>query len=89
MSSPSPIHAPEAPTATSAGMATGSSTSTAAQQAETAGSVSSMSDLKEKAPEVYKAMMQGIAMNMCTQSQRAQEHLKKMQEEFRREAEGG
>lgn len=28
-------------------------------------SVSTMGDLKEKAPEVYRMMMNGIAMNIC------------------------
>lgn len=52
-------------------------------------SVSSMAELKEKAPEIYKAMMQGIAMNICFAIERQQSRLKKMQEEFRRQAEEG
>jgi len=40
--------------------------------------VSSMTDLKTKAPVVYKAMLFGIASSMMSQQQRQSDHLKAM-----------
>ncbi len=48
--------------------------------------VSSMADLKEKAPEVYKAMCEGIAMHICNEMKDHQARIKKIKAEFRREA---
>jgi hypothetical protein len=52
------------------------------------GSVSNMKDLKEKAPEVYKAMMQGIAQTIISKMHTQQEHLKKMMRDGQRDASG-
>lgn len=50
--------------------------------------ISSMADLKEKAPELYKAMMEGLAMNIVNEMRQHQEKLKEMQRQAQREAEG-
>jgi hypothetical protein len=44
----------------------------------TATTVSSLADLKAKAPTLYKEMMQSIAMDICTQMQASQSRLKQM-----------
>lgn len=46
--------------------------------------VSSMSDLKNKAPEVYDAMMMGIMVNIIRDNQDHERRLKEMQREARR-----
>ncbi len=46
--------------------------------------VGSMDELKEKAPEVYKAMMQGLATSMIQKWERAEERRQKMAKEFER-----
>jgi hypothetical protein len=93
MSSPPPVptvpQAAPAQGTTAAAASPSASTSAAAQQAEMAGNISSMADLQQQAPDVYKAMMQGIAMNICNDMAKQQEHLKEIQEEFRREEEEG
>lgn len=50
--------------------------------------VNNMSDLKEKAPQVYDAMMLGIATNIINQSKRATERLKQIIREGTRQAQG-
>lgn len=50
----------------------------------TSTTVSSLADLKEKAPQVYEAMMQGIGMNMVNKMRRDQEHLKQIMREGNR-----
>jgi hypothetical protein len=45
--------------------------------------VSSLNELKEKAPEVYKKMMEGIAYSIIGRMRKAQEHLKEMWRESR------
>ncbi len=64
---------------------------TAANQAATteviSGTLSSMADLQQQAPEVYTAMMQGIAMIICNQMQTDEAQLEQMEEEFREEDE--
>ena len=60
---------------------------TAAQASILSGTISSLGDLKQQAPEVYKAMMQGIAMNICNQMQQQEADREKLEEEFRRENE--
>lgn len=62
---------------------------TAASQASMSTTVSSMADFKSQAPDVYNAMMMGIAMCVCNKMQRDQEELAKIEEEFRREDEEG
>lgn len=44
-------------------------------------SVSSLNELQQKAPGVYTAMMQGIAMNICNDWQQQQQELKNMQQQ--------
>lgn len=66
--------------------ATGSTT--ASSEALISSTVGSMADLQAQSPEVYNAMMQGIAMNICNEMAREQAHLKQIQDEFRRENEG-
>jgi hypothetical protein len=46
--------------------------------------VSSMEELKKKAPEVYNEMIKGIALNMVTKMHRQQERLKQLMREWRR-----
>jgi hypothetical protein len=50
--------------------------------------ITSLADLKDKAPEVYKAMMEGIAQNIINKMNDHQERLKKLMREGRRDAEG-
>ncbi|CCB85665.1 MULTISPECIES: hypothetical protein [Parachlamydia] len=57
-------------TSTTATGTTGNYTSTT--------SINSLADLKKKAPKVYNAMMQGIAMNICNEMKAHQDRLKKM-----------
>lgn len=45
--------------------------------------VSSAADLKEKAPEVWDKMMEGIAQNIISDMRKRQERLKKMMRESR------
>lgn len=48
--------------------------------------VSSLADLKKKAPKVYNAMLQGIGMNICSEMQHHQERLKKMMQKAREDS---
>lgn len=41
-------------------------------------SVSNMNELKERAPDLYKAMMQGLAMNICNEMQKHQKRFKEI-----------
>ena len=43
--------------------------------------ISSMDELRKKAPQVYKQMLMGIAMNICSEMQRQQERLKQTMRE--------
>lgn len=45
--------------------------------------VNSMSDLKNKAPEVYQKMMEGIAMKICNEMKSSQDRIKEMNREAR------
>lgn len=45
--------------------------------------VHSMNDLRKKAPKLYKAMILGIAMNICQEMQHHQDRLKKLMRESR------
>jgi hypothetical protein len=51
--------------------------------------VSSVGDLKQKAPKLYNAMMQGIATTIISEMSDHQERMKELAEEGRREGEGG
>lgn len=39
-------------------------------------SISTLADLKEKAPDLFRAMMQGIAMNICNDMQKHQKRFR-------------
>jgi hypothetical protein len=54
-----------------------------AAQIDSSSSVSSMADLKEKSPEVYNAMMQGVAMKICNEMKSHQDRIKKIMRENR------
>lgn len=43
--------------------------------------IASVNDLREKAPKVWNAMCQGIAQNICIESQHYTDRLKKMMRE--------
>lgn len=43
--------------------------------------VTSLEDLKTKSPELYKAMIEGIAQNICRKMQKNQERIKKLMRE--------
>ncbi len=76
--------APTSPT-TSTTPQVQSSAPTAAAAASGAGGgasgFSSMADLKARAPEVYKAMTQAIAMNVCSDSQHWSDKIKEAMQE--------
>jgi hypothetical protein len=46
--------------------------------------VNSMNDLKKKAPQLYNAMMQGIALQICNQMQEEQAQLEQLQQSYNR-----
>lgn len=89
MSSPSPQVGATSSAATTSATGAQAAATAAANPSIASGTVSSMADLKEQAPEVYKAMMQGIAMNICRDMEHHQARLHKLHEEFRRQAQGG
>ena len=45
-------------------------------------SISSLGELKEKAPKVYHAMLVGIASGICMEMQKGQDRIKKMRREL-------
>lgn len=87
MSSQVPSTAPVAAGGSAPATGAGNTAAAANQASIASGNISSMADLQQQAPDVYQAMMQGIAMNICQAMQQDQEDLQKMQEEFRREEE--
>lgn len=46
--------------------------------------INSLAELQEKAPEVWKAMLEGLAMNICNKMRDSQERLKQMMREAER-----
>lgn len=77
------------PASTGAGTPTGNANAAAMSSSlESSGTVSNMADLKEQAPEVYKAMMQGVAMNICREMQHHQARLKEIMRKARQDASG-
>lgn len=48
--------------------------------------ISSLEDLKTKAPKLFKAMMQGIAMQIISQMRKGNENIKKTRQEYERNA---
>lgn len=51
-------------------------------------SISSVGDLKSKAPEVYDAMLKGIAQSIISKMRQHQDHLKEMWNKARRDSQG-
>jgi len=74
---------PSSSNATTAG-AVASSNAPAGYTSST--TVKSMEDLKNKAPKVYNAMMQGIASSMISRMHDQQEHLKEMMRKGREDS---
>lgn len=93
MSNTEPVNSSQGSTSgvQSSGATQGASGTGAAADAEvtSATTISSLADLEKKAPKVYKAMLQGIAMNICNQMQHNQERLKKLMREGERDTYGG
>lgn len=50
--------------------------------------IGTMAELKEKAPEVYNAMLQGIGMSICNEMKDHQDRIKKIMRDAERDAEG-
>ena len=48
--------------------------------------INSLDDLKKKSPELYRKMMEGIAMSICSDMKEHQDRLKQMMAEARRNA---
>lgn len=67
-----PSSGPSASDPTTAGAAASQDTSGITSDTK----ISSLGDLKNKAPKLYKYMMESIAQNVCISMQRAQERLK-------------
>lgn len=61
-------------------VSTGPTNST--QASLSSGSVSSLGELQAQAPEVYNAMMQSIAMQICQQMQQQQQDLDNIIQEY-------
>ncbi len=49
---------------------------------------SNMTQLKERAPQVYNAMMMGVAQNICNEMQQHQDRLKELMREGEEDANG-
>lgn len=87
MSEVDPTSAVSDSQATEAAPGTGSPKGTAGEfNAST--TIGSMSELQEKAPTLYKAMMEGIATNIINEMRDHQDRLKEMQRKAQREASG-
>ena len=94
MSDNSPAPATPAAPASNAAPTTAASSSAPAAQGGKAGTqpvtsfstVGSLGDLKAEAPQVYNAMMQGIAYSVISDMQKGQDRLKKMMRDAERDA---
>lgn len=64
--------------ANSAAAGNAAQASGAAQGYDKDSKISSVADLRKKAPEVYQKMMEGLAMSIVRRMRRNQERLKKM-----------
>ncbi len=67
--------APSSANAATAGAIASSNTPTGVTSSTT---VNSIKELREKAPEVYQKMLEGIAMSICGKMKDHQDRLKKM-----------
>lgn len=74
-----------ATTGTTSTAATGSSSSSSSSSSSvnSATTIRNMDELRTKAPKVYKAMQQGIAMQIISDSQHSNDRLIKMMKENR------
>lgn len=72
-----PPKAVEAPSSADPTTAANARTNSDVKEFTTDTEFNSMSDLKEKAPEVYQKMMEGIAMNIISSMRRHADRLKK------------
>jgi predicted nucleotidyltransferase len=86
MSDPITNTQPVSPSSTSTSSSESPSGSSATTSYSTQTELSSLGDLKEKAPQVYDATMMGIAQSMISQMKRSQERLKEIMREGRRQA---
>lgn len=76
---------PQTASTTTTTTSTGSSSpSTGGESWGTNTTISSLEDLRKKAPKVYEAMIQGIGMNMVNKMRSDQEHLKQIMREGNR-----
>lgn len=50
--------------------------------------IRTLEDLKKKAPKVFRAMMEGIAMHVAQEMEKHQARLKRLMQEQRRDAQG-
>lgn len=50
--------------------------------------IGSVGELREKAPEVYNAMLQGMATTICNHMKSSQDRIKKIMRDAERDAEG-
>lgn len=86
----SSVNQSSAPAVSSTGSATGAASSSGAggdsKNWNLKTSVNSVDELRKKAPEIYRAMLEGIAMNMVGQMKRRQDRLKEIMRESRRQA---
>lgn len=83
MASPNPVAPtpPAAPSSAHVSTAEAVASANAPSGVTTHTKINSLQDLKKKAPQVYKMMMEGIAMNICNEMRSHQERLKKMMRE--------
>lgn len=88
MSDVDPVSSASSSTATEGATSTSTSPTGTAGEFNASTQIGSMSDLKDKAPELYKAMMQGLATNICNDMKDHQERLKEMQRQATRDAQG-
>ena len=77
------IAPPTAVTPSSANASTAGAVASANAPASltSASTISSMDDLKKKAPKLYNTMLQGIAMSICQDMEHHQDRLKKLMRE--------
>lgn len=80
-----PPVAPSSADPTTAGNIAASKPSSKKGEVTTMTSISSMSELRQRAPKVYNMMMQGIGMCICHEIAKQQAHLKKMMADARRD----
>lgn len=88
MSEVNPTAAVSDSEATSSATSTGAPTGAASGDFNASTTIGSMSELQTKAPTLYKAMMEGIATNICNEMKNHQDRLKEMQRQAARDAEG-